>query len=209
LLRNSTLNNVPKFVFVIHLKLKRQRNQKQEMKTVKEAMGLEIGNKVKDFIGTDQNGNKIQLTELLKKGKVVIVFYRGQWCPICIPHVRKLQNGLEKIQEKGASIVLISPENQENIQKTILKTNVTIPVLYDKNYEIMKSFNVDFTPGKTLKFVYNTVLRADLQNVQSDDSQTLPVPATYIIGMNGKVLWRHFNRDYKKRSKIKNILEQL
>lgn len=179
------------------------------MRTVKEASGLEIGKKVKGFKGTDQNGNKIQLTELLKKGKVVIVFYRGQWCPICMPHVRKLQNGLEKIKEKGASIILISPENQENIQKTILKTNVTIPVIYDKNYEIMKSFDVDFTPGKTLAFVYNTVLRADLQNTQSDDSKTLPVPATFIIDTDGKVLWRHFNRDYKKRSKVKDILEKL
>ena len=179
------------------------------MRTVKEASGLKIGVKVKDFKGIDQNGNKIQLSELLKKGKVVIVFYRGQWCPICMPHVRKLQNRLDKIKEKGASIILISPENQENIQKTILKTNVSIPVLYDKNYEIMKSFDVDFTPGKSLRFVYNSLLNADLKNAQSDDSQTLPIPATFIIDTDGTVIWRHFNRDYKKRSKVQDILNQL
>ena len=179
------------------------------MRNVTNANGLAIGKKVKDFSGTDQNENKIQLSQLLKKGKVVVIFYRGQWCPICMPHVRKLQNGLNKIKEKNASIILISPENQENIQKTILKTNVTVPVLYDKNYEIMKNFDVDFTPKKSLRFVYNTFLGADLKNAQSDDSQTLPIPATFIIDTDGTVIWRHFNRDYKKRSKVKDILEQL
>ena len=179
------------------------------MRTVKEANGLAIGEKVKDFKGIDQHGNTIQLHDLLKKGKVVIIFYRGQWCPICMPHIRKLQDGFDKIKEKGATVVLISPENQENIQKTILKTNVTIPVLYDKNYKIMQDFDVEFVPNKGLQFMYNTMLRANLRKAQSDDSQTLPVPATYIIDTDGMIIWRHFNRDYKKRSKIEDILDQL
>ena len=49
-----------------------------ERKTVKECNSLSVGDKVKDFKATDQNGNSIQFSELLKKGKVVIVFYRGQ-----------------------------------------------------------------------------------------------------------------------------------
>jgi len=179
------------------------------MRTVRDSNGLSIGEKVKNFTGTDQNGNTIQLFELLKKGKVVLVFYRGQWCPICMPHVRKLQNSLDQIKEKGASIVLITPEKQENIQKTILKTNVSIPVLYDKDYQIMKDFDVQFLPSKALIVIYNTILRADLKNAQSDDSQTLPVPATFVIDTDGTIIWRHFNRDYKRRSKIKDILDQL
>jgi len=179
------------------------------MRTVKEAKGLPIGERVKDFKGVDQNGNLIQLSELLKKGKVVIVFYRGQWCPICMPHIRKLQNGFDEIKDKGASVVLISPENQENIQKTILRTNVTIPILYDKDYKIMKDFDVNFLPSKGLRIMYNSLLRADLKNTQSDNSETLPVPATYIIDKGGKIIWRHFDHDYKKRSKIKDIIDQL
>ena len=73
----------------------------------------------------------------------------------------------------------------------------------------MKQFDVAFIPSKGLRFMYNTMLRANLKNAQSDDSQTLPVPATFIIDTDGKVIWRHFNRDYKKRSKIKELLNQL
>jgi len=179
------------------------------MNTVIECNGLELGEKVNDFKGVDQNGNIIQLSELLKKGKVVIVFYRGQWCPICMPHIRKLQDSFDKIKDKGASVVLITPENQENIHKTILKTNVTIPILHDKNYSIMNDFDVNFVPSKGLRFIYNTVLSANLKHVQSDNSQTLPIPATYIINRDSTIIWRHFDRDYKKRSKVKDILNQL
>ena len=59
------------------------------MRSVKESKGLKVGDKVKDFIGVDQNGESIQLFKLLRKGKVVVVFYRGQWCPICMPHIKK------------------------------------------------------------------------------------------------------------------------
>jgi len=178
-------------------------------KTVKECNGLSVGDKVKDFKVTDQNGNSIQLSGLLKKGKVVIVFYRGQWCPICMPHLRKLQKDLKKVENKGASILIITPETQVNIRKTMITTSITIPIIFDKNYRIMEAFDVAFLPGKGLRIMYNTLLRADLKNVQSDDSQTLPVPATFIIDTDSTVKWRHFDRDYKKRSKINDILENL
>ena len=180
-----------------------------EKKTVKECDGLSVGDKVKDFKVTDQNGNTIQLSELLKKGKVVVVFYRGQWCPICMPHLRKLQKGLMEVEKEGASLLIITPEKQENIQKTMLKTSITVPIIYDENYKIMEDFDVAFLPGKGLRIMYNTLLRANLKDAHSDDSQTLPVPATFIIDTDSTVKWRHFDRDYKKRSKIDDILQNL
>ena len=178
-------------------------------KKVKECNGLAVGDKVDDFSGTDQDGNNIQLSELLKKGKVIVIFYRGQWCPICMPHLRKLQNGLMMVKERKASVVIITPEKQENIQKTILKTSITLPIIYDENYKIMEQFDVAFVPSNGLKFIYNTVLRADLKNAHSDDSETLPVPATFIIDTDGVIKWRHFNRDYTKRASAEEILNHL
>jgi len=120
-----------------------------------------------------------------------------------------LQDGLMYIIGKGASILIITPEKQENIQKTILKTNIKIPIIYDENYKIMEIFDVAFVPGKGLRVMYNTMLRADLKHSQSDDSQTLPVPATFIIDTDSRIIWRHFDRDYKKRASIEEILNQL
>ncbi len=90
-----------------------------------------------------------------------------------------------------------------------MKTSITIPVIYDKNYKIMEDFDVAFLPSKVLRIMYNTLLMANLKNAQSDDSQTLPVPATYVIEQDGTIKWRHFDRNYAKRASTKDILNQL
>ena len=73
----------------------------------------------------------------------------------------------------------------------------------------MEGFDIAFLPAKGLRFMYNTLLRANLKDAQSDDSQTLPVPATFIIDTDSRIIWRHFDRDYKKRASIEEILNQL
>jgi len=161
------------------------------------------------FKTIDHNGNKIKLKKILKKGPVVIIFYRGQWCPICNKHLAKLQDGLEAVRAKGAQIIAVTPEKQENIDKTLVKTNITFPVIYDENYSIMRAYHVDFIPKKKTTLLYNTVLNANLKNIQSDDSQTPPMPATYIIGTDGKIKYVHFDPDYKNRAIIEEILKNL
>ena len=42
-----------------------------------------------------------------------------------------MQTGFKEIEDKGVSVLIITPEKQENIQKTILKTSITIPIVYD------------------------------------------------------------------------------
>ena len=70
--------------------------------------GLFIASRAPDFRGVDQNGRQVRLKELLKKGKVVLVFYRGQWCPHCSRQLKKIQDSLMFIQEKAAAVVAVS-----------------------------------------------------------------------------------------------------
>lgn len=60
--------------------------------------------------GIDKDGNSVSLKELLNKGPVVMLFYRGQWCPICNKHLVTLQDSLSYIEEKGAIVIAISPQ---------------------------------------------------------------------------------------------------
>ena len=177
--------------------------------SIKNKTGLSIGNKVADSSGIDQVGNKIKLSKLLKKGKVIVIFYIGQWRPVCLPHLKKLQEGLMNIYVKGASVLLVTPENQENIHKTFLKTNITIPILYDENYKIMKLFGVDFIPTLKERILYNNFLQANLKEAQSDQSQTIPIPATFIINSDFSIRWKHFDHNYKKRASVEEIINYL
>lgn len=179
------------------------------MKTLSEVKGLAIHTKIDDFSATDIFDNSYRLSDALKNGKVVLIFIRGQWCPFCNKHLAKIQKRLPEIYEKGASVVVISPEKSEFIKKTIEKTGAEFTILYDKDYEISKAFDGLFLPNNTERFIYNKVLGANLKESHSDDSEQLPVPATYIINEDFTIEWRHFNPNYMNRSGVSEILNHL
>lgn len=170
--------------------------------------GLFINSKAPDFKATDQNGNTVRLKDLLKKGKVVLVFYRGEWCPYCNRYLKRLQDSLELIKEKGATVVAVSPEISANVKKTVDKTGASFPVLYDEGLKIMKAYEVEYeVPVNTQTRYRNTGLK--LEEANGRNGAYLPIPATYVINKEGTVTYRYFEPDYKKRPSIKDILDHL
>jgi peroxiredoxin len=200
-----------KFIFLISIliQMSSYTSAQQNYKSVKEVHGLEQGDKVSDFNAKDQDGNTYQLSKALENGPVVLILIRGQWCPFCNKHLGKIQDSLELIYAKGASVVVVSPETSEFLKKTQEKTGAEFTLLYDEDYKIAEAFDVKFRPDSLTRLMYNTILGANLKNSHSDDSEQLPVPATFIIGKDNTIQWRHFDRDYKKRSNVKDILSHL
>jgi peroxiredoxin len=170
--------------------------------------GLFIASKAPDFKARDQNGKEVRLKDLLKKGKVVLVFYRGQWCPYCNKELSRLQDSLQFITDKGATLLAVSPEKPENISKTVEKTKASYSVLYDEDLKIMKAYEVEFEVQE------NTITRyrnagIDLEKSNGGNGKYLPVPAVYIIDKESTVTYRFFEPDYKKRPSVKDILANL
>lgn len=173
------------------------------------AKGLAIGESVSNFTVLDHTGKKQELFKLLTRGKVIVIFYRGQWCPFCMPFVRKIQKELLNLYVRGASVLLISPEKHKQIEMTRSKTETTIPIIHDADYKLMHLFDVSFKPNRMEKFVYNFRLGAKLKKSHSDTSQTLPIPATFIIDQNRTIKWRHFDKNFKLRADINEIIKNL
>lgn len=175
----------------------------------KEREGLKVGEKIENFSAQNSDGDTITLQSLLAKGPLVIVFYRGHWCPICNKHLKELEANLEKVYDKGAQLIAVSPENSEYLKKTADKTNASFTLLYDEDYKISDQFKLTFKPDNLSRAMYNNVLGGELKKAHSDESQQLPIPATYILNKDGIIVWRHFDPDYKKRSKIENIIDNI
>ncbi|MBI5857265.1 MAG: AhpC/TSA family protein [Sphingobacteriales bacterium] len=170
--------------------------------------GLFIGSKAPDFKANDQNGKQVKLKDLLKDGKVVLIFYRGYWCPYCNKELSRLQDSLQMIKDKGATLVAVSPEQPENISKTIEKTKAEYPVLYDEGLKIMKAYDVEFeVPENTLTRYRNSGL--DIEKNNGANGKYLPVPAVYIIDEESTITYRFFDSDYRKRPSVKELLDNL
>jgi peroxiredoxin len=170
--------------------------------------GLFIASKAPDFKAKDQNGKEVRLKDLLKKGKVVLVFYRGQWCPYCNKELSRLQDSLQFIIDKGATLLAVSPEIPENVAKTVEKTKATYSVLYDEGMKIMKAYDVEYElPENTVTRYRNSGL--DIEKSNGANGKYLPVPAVYIIDKESIVTYRFFEQDYKKRPSVQDILKNL
>jgi peroxiredoxin len=181
----------------------------QNTRSVEDAHGLPVGVKAPDFHAIDADSITFRLAEAIKKGPLVMIFYRGQWCPICNRHLAAVQDSLKLITDRGASVVAVSPQKPEYLKKMVGKTGATFRLLYDKGYAISDAYDVTFTPETWQLIRYNTELNAKLKESQSDDSQRLPIPATYLINRDGMIVWRHFDPNYRNRSTVKDILDHL
>jgi peroxiredoxin len=170
--------------------------------------GLFIQSKAPDFKAKDQAGIEIHLKDLLKKGKVVLLFYRGHWSPYCNSQLKKLQDSLQLIIAKGATLVAVTPEKPDSITRTIEKTGATYSILSDEGLKIMKAYDVAFELDQnTLTRYRNSGL--DIEAMNGTNGKYLPVPAVFIIDKESTITYRFFEPDYKKRPAVKEILNNL
>lgn len=171
--------------------------------------GLFINSKAPDFKGFDQYGKEIRLKDVLKDSLVVLIFYRGQWCPYCNKQLKKLEDSLQLIKDKGARLIAITPEKPEFISKTIEKTKASYPLIYDKEMKIMKAYGVSFeVDERTIARYKNADIDLATANGQKEKVY-LPVPAVYIISKESTIVYRFFDADYKKRASVQEILKNL
>lgn len=171
--------------------------------------GLSEGALAPNFLGKDQSGKSIQLSEQLKKGPVVLIFYRGYWCPVCNKYLDQFQTDIDQILQKGASVIAVSPEANDGMEKTIAKNNVTFSILSDKGYTIMDAYGVKFLVTDGYAGKVNTFLGKSIAETNNDDKPYLPIPATYIIGQDGKIKKVFFDQNYRNRPSVQEIVKYL
>ncbi len=180
-----------------------------EDNTVNELGGLSVGDIAPYFKATDHLGNEVKLETELTKGPVVLIFYRGYWCPICSRYLSELQNDLEKLKTKGARVLAISPEKTDYTKKTAADSGLTFPVLSDVDGQIMKDYKVFFRVTENYQDKVTRHFDFQLEETQTTGDANLPVPATYVIGQDGKISYVFYNPNYGKRAKVEEILEAL
>lgn len=171
--------------------------------------GLKTGATAPAFTATDNAGKKVDLKTLLKTNKaVVLFFYRGQWCPYCNKQMKHIQDSLQMLSGKGAYVIGVTPETDENIKTTVAKTKASYSIVQDKGYAIMNSYGVKYVMDEATVTKYKGY-GLDMSKANGNAENVLPVPATYVIGSNGKILFAHFDKDYSKRASVKDILAVL
>lgn len=170
---------------------------------------LKVGDKALNFSLSNAIGETITLNALLEKGKVVLTFYRGSWCPYCNLQLNQYQQVLEDIQSLGANLVAISPQTPDESLNIKEKNDLQFEVLSDNGNIVARQFTTVFkngeTPIETMK-----ALGIDFDSHYADDSQELPVPAVFIINNVGQITFaKAIDGDYRNRVEVSDIINAL
>lgn len=169
---------------------------------------LEVGSDAPRIQAIDQHGNLLDSDKVLKEHKMLVVFYRGYWCPYCRKHLASLQDNLVTLKKKNVEVVVITPESLEKTQSTSASIEAEFAIIHDKENKIMNDYRVGFEVGPTTA-PSNYQRTLEKMSTYQGANTTLPIPATYLIDQSGKVQFVHFDPDYKKRANLDDLLKML
>lgn len=188
---------IPLFIFILIFAI--------NIKAQNATSAFNIGDIAPKFNGTDQTGKNINSEDILKENKILLVFYRGNWCPHCKKHLGSLQEHLNEFTHKGVFVVVVTPETVEKTIETSKKFKTNFSIVHDPNNKIMTDFNVIFEINQeNVPNYYKIVSERVKEN--NGNNNVLPVPATYLIDTNGKIIYSQYDPDYKNRSDFDEIL---
>lgn len=172
---------------------------------------LKAGDRAPEFILNDADGNAVSSTELLAKGPLVLTFYRGVWCPYCNLDLKALEAASAEIRARGATMAAVSQQTAPNSRKAQRVEGLTFPILADPGGQVGEAFGLRFQIPDYLKATY-LQLKVDLAVINGEASWTLPMPARYVIGTDGVVVYAEVNPDYTRRpdpSELLPVLDRL
>ncbi len=159
---------------------------------------LQSGDVLPDFELPDENQHTVHLNDVLQDKYLIVSFYRGGWCPYCNMELRALQQLSDEFKNLGADLVAISPETPDNSMTTSEKNGLKFKILSDIDNIYAKQLNLAFQMPGELREVYHSFgLHVDKHN--GNTNYELPMPATYIVDHNKKIIHHFVPEDYTQR----------
>ncbi|MER7209005.1 peroxiredoxin-like family protein [Streptosporangium sp. NPDC020072] len=161
--------------------------------------GVKVGEQAPDFTLPNAVGAKVRLRDRLAEGPVVLIFYRGSWCPYCNLELAAYQAALPEFREAGARLVAVSPQLPDDALSMQERHDLAYDVLSDADQEVMAAYRVRFELPEEIKPHLLDVTAAALARQQPDGRWSLPVPATFVLDPSGVVRARHVTMNYRTR----------
>ncbi|MBK8176041.1 MAG: AhpC/TSA family protein [Rhodospirillales bacterium] len=168
-------------------------------------LSLQQGELVEDFALPNPLGETIRLSELLRRGPVVLTFYRGSWCNYCSRYLSDLESFLPHIRAAGAELVAISPQTIVSSAQTVDALALSYPVLSDFNHAVARRFGLVFTLPEAFRKAYQD-LGIDLPRFNGTSTFELPIPATYVIDVDARIAYASVDPDYTRRPDPQTLL---
>ena len=167
---------------------------------------LRVGDRAPGFVLTDTAGAEFILADHLLNGPVVLVFYRGRWCPYCIAQLEELEKARPEFEQHKAAIVAISPQKLQHSGFTAEQHRLGFKVLSDPGNEVARRYGVAWQlPDPLIAHLRGVFV--NLENANAAKDWVLPIPATFVIAPDGTVAWSRVDADFTQRTEPAEVLQ--
>jgi peroxiredoxin len=169
---------------------------------------LEKGQRVPEVRLKGLDGKDISLASLHQEKPLVIVFFRGGWCPICTKHTQQLIKVYPELKEKGFEMIAVSPDSVESTKANIDKSSIPFAVYSDSALNATSGFGLAFKVDDATVTKYKG-FGIDLEKASGQTHHALPIPAIYVVSKDGVIAFAHSNPDYRQRLDAKVLLKEI
>jgi peroxiredoxin len=165
-----------------------------------------VGDTMPNFVLPDESSHLVSLASLLGRGPAIVTFHRGHWCPWCRISINTLARAQHSLEASGARMVAIIPDREQFAAEMKRDAQATFPVLSDMDNGYAMSLNLAIWVGSEMED-YIRARGHELPRFQGNDSWMLPIPATFVIGRDGRIVARFVDPDYRNRAEIQDLIE--
>ena len=169
---------------------------------------LPVGSAAPSFALRDSNGRIVRSEDLLALGPLVVKFFRGRWCPYCMTELESWRDLYDKLRERGALMVAISPQTERQSDFMVAQHGLPFPVVSDPGNKVAEQFGLVYTIPDYYRAYYKSIL-VNIPFVNGDETWRLPLPATYVISPAGRVLLAEAHADFRVRPEPQEVLATL
>ena len=169
---------------------------------------LPVGAAAPEFALPDFSGRMVRSPDLLALGPLVVNFFRGRWCPYCVTELETWRDLYPALRERGALVVGVSPQTQRQSDFTASQHEIPFPLLTDTGCAVAEKFGLVWTTPPYLQKYYRSIL-LNIPFINGEESWKLPLPATYVISPEGKVLYAEAHADFRVRPEPEEVLRSL
>lgn len=166
---------------------------------------LPVGATAPEFSLRDSNARMVQSRDLLGSGPLVIKFFRGRWCPYCMTELETWRDLYGRLRDRGGVMVAIGPQIERQSDFMAGQHGIPFPVLSDPGCAVAAQFGLVYTVPEYHRHYYRSIL-VNIPFMNGDDSWRLPLPATYVIGRDGRVLFAEAHADFRVRPEPEEAL---
>jgi peroxiredoxin len=166
---------------------------------------LPVGAIAPEFVLNDATGRLVRSADLLALGPMVIKFFRGRWCPYCVTELEAWRDLYGTLREREGLMVAIGPQTQRQSDFMAAQHGLPFPVLHDPGNLIAEKFGLVYTVPEYHRSSYQSIL-VNIPFVNGEPSWRLPIPATYVIAKDRKVLFAEAHADFRVRPEPEEAL---